>query len=247
MSDKIDMKKPTFGIYIPSYKRAKTCNAHVFLEYGTYIVRQSEYNEYAEQLSEFSDHIKVKGVPDHEICGLTEVNQWLIDNAEEDVIAILDDDIHHFYYRTLDTISIDDAETVTSELERVGQIMYDLGIGFGATDATIRPWNYDCEFAFKGCAGAVRWVNRTTFKAKCNKELEYNYDLDLVLQELLYNRIIIKPKYFCSKGLTDTNEGGASGKMRGDQVASIKLMEQKWGKYFSYNLKTNVPHINVKR
>ena len=173
--------------------------------------------------------------------------QWLIDNAPEDVIAILDDDIHHFYYRMFETVSITDPELITSELERVGQLMSDLGIGFGATDATIRPWNYDCEFAFKGCAGAVRWVNRQTFKAKCVKELEYNYDLDLVLQELIYNRIILKPKYFCSKGLTDTNEGGASGKKRGDQIASINLMKAKWGKYFSYNLKTNVPHINVKR
>ena len=165
------MSETTFGIYIPSYKRAKTCNAHKFLEYGTYIVRESEYEEYVEALKEYADHIKVQAVEDSQICGLTEVNQWLADNAPEDVIAILDDDIHHFYYRMFDTSSIDNPEIVTSELERVGQLMSDLGIGFGATDATIRPWNYDCEFSFKGCAGAVRWINRRTFKAKCNKDL----------------------------------------------------------------------------
>ena len=241
------MSEVSFGIYIPSYKRAKTCNAHVFLEYGIYIVRKSEYEEYLEALKDYADTITVQAVDDELIGGLTEVNQWLIDNAPEDVIAILDDDIHHFYYRMFDTVDLKDKETVTSELERIGQLMYDLNIGFGATDATIRPWNYDCEFSFKGCAGAVRWVNRLAFKSKCVKELEYNYDLDLVLQELLKNRIILKPKYFCSKGLTDTNEGGASGKKRGDQIASIHLMEEKWGKYFSYNFKQNVPHINVKR
>lgn len=241
------MSQPTFGIYIPSYKRAKTCNAHIFLEYGTYIVRASEYDEYVEALKDYADHITVQPVEDELICGMVEVNQWLIDNAPEDVIAVLDDDIHHFYYRMFDTEDIKDPTIITSELERVGQIMADLGIGFGATDATIRPWNYDCEFSFKGCAGAVRWVNRKTFKSKCNKELEYNYDLDVVLQELLYNRIILKPKYFCSKGLTDTNEGGASNKQRKDQIASIHLMQQKWGKYFTYNFKQNVPHINVKR
>ena len=237
----------SFNIYIPSYKRAKTCTAHKFLEYGTYIVRESEYEEYVEALKDYADHIKVQAVEDSQICGLTEVNQWLIDNAPENCIAILDDDIHHFFYRMYDTESIEDPEIITSELERIGQIMLDLGVGFAATDATIRPWNYDAEFSFKGCAGAVRWINRLTFKSKCHKELEYNYDIDLVLQELLFNRIILKPKYFCSKGLTDTNEGGASGKMRGDQVASINLMKNKWGKYFSYNLKTNVPHVNVKR
>ena len=241
------MDELTFGIYVPSYKRAKTCTAHQFLEYGTYVVRKSEYEEYAEALKDYSDHIDVMAVEDHLICGLTEVNQWLVDNAKEDIIAILDDDIHHFFYRMYETDSIKDPEVITAELERIGQLMGDLAIGFAATDPTIRPWNYDCEFSFKGTAGAVRWVNRTTFKSKCVKELEYNYDLDLVLQELLTNRIILKPKYFCSKGLTDVNEGGASGKKRDDQIASIKLMEQKWGKYFSYNFKMNVPHINVKR
>lgn len=242
------MHEPSFGIYIPSYKRAKTCTAHELIEYGTYVVRQSELDAYTEALAEKGvTHVDILAVEDDLICGLTEVNQWLIDNAPEDIIAILDDDIHHFYYRMFETETIDDPVKITAELERVAQLMGDLEIGFGATDATIRPWNYDCEFSFKGCAGAVRWVNRRVFKSKCVKELEYNYDIDLVLQELLVNRIILKPKYFCSKGLTDTNEGGASGKKRGDQVNSINLMKAKWGKYFSYNMKTNVPHINVKR
>ena len=240
------MNGPTFQIYIPSYKRAKTCTAHLLVEYGIYIVRESEYEEYKEALKDFPN-IGVQAVEDSQICGLTEVNQWLIDNAPEDIIAVLDDDIHHFYYRMFDTVTIKDPETITAELERVAQAIWDLGIGFGATDATIRPWNYDAEFSFKGCTGAVRWVNRKTFKSKCNKELEYNYDIDLVLQELLTNRVILKPKYFCSKGLTDTNEGGASGKKRGDQETCINLMKAKWGKYFSYNMKTNVPHVNVKR
>ena len=154
------VSEPTFGIYIPSYKRANTCTAHRFLRYGTYIVRASEEAEYREALRDVEDHIKVWAVEDELICGLTEVNQWLIDNAPEDVIAILDDDIHHFYYRMYETVSLEDPEVVTAELERIGQLMSDLKIGFGATDATIRPWNYDCEFSFKGCAGAVRWVNR---------------------------------------------------------------------------------------
>lgn len=44
------MNEPTFQIYIPSYKRAKTCTAHLLVEYGVYIVRESEYDEYVEAL-----------------------------------------------------------------------------------------------------------------------------------------------------------------------------------------------------
>ena len=234
----------SFGIYIPSYRRAQTATTHRFLEYGTYVVRKSEEDAYR---SVDLGNCGIMGVEDEKICGLTEVNQWLIDNAPEEIICILDDDLHQFLYRMFESDDIKDPEVVTSELERIAQLMADLSIGFAATDPTVRPWNYDAEFSFKGTAGGVRWVNRSVFKAHCVKELEYNYDIDLVLQELLVNRIILKPKYFCSKGLTDTNEGGASEKKRGDQIASINLMKHKWGRYFSYNFDNNTPRINVPR
>lgn len=237
-------EEATLGIYIPSYKRAATCTAHHFLQDYKYVVRQSEEQAYLDA-GITPEHLWA--VPDHLICGLTEVNQFLIDSAPEDVIAILDDDIHHFYYLMEKLVPVDDPEIIQSEIERIAQLMVDLDIGFAATDATTTPWSYVSEFEFKGCAGAVRWVNRGKFKARCVKELEYNYDLDLVLQELLVNRIILKPHYFKSKGLTDTNEGGASEKRRDDQIASIKLMKAKWGKHFGYNFKQNKPSINVRR
>ena len=49
------MSEPTFGIYIPSYKRANTCTAHRFLQYGTYIVRASEEAEYREALRDVEE------------------------------------------------------------------------------------------------------------------------------------------------------------------------------------------------
>ena len=230
------------GIYIPSYRRARTATTHKFLEYFRYVVRKTEEEEYLA-----AGIPNVWAVDDDLIGGLTEVNQWLIDNAPEPLICILDDDIHHFYYRLERQDSIEDPVLITSEIERIAQLMLDLEVGFAATDATTSIWNYDAEFSFKGTAGAVRWINRCVFKAKCKKELEYNYDLDLVLQELLVNRIILKPRYFCSKGLTDVNDGGASSKDRQDQIVSINLMKSKWGKYFDYNLKSNKPYIRVER
>lgn len=238
------MEAVTFGIYIPSYKRADLCCAHKLIEYGTYVVRKSEEAAYrARDLSPCT----VMAVDDELICGLTEVNQWLIDNAPEDIICILDDDIRHFYYRLDQTEDIIDSETVTMELERFAQLMVDLNVGFGCVDSTAAIWNYDGAFCFKGTAGSTRWVYRKNFKAKCDKELEHNYDLDVVLQELMLNRIILKPRYFCSKGSTDTLAGGASGKLREEQVDTINLMKRKWGKYFTYDFKHNKPAIRVER
>jgi hypothetical protein len=230
------------GIYIPSYRRAKTATTHKFLEYYRYVVRKSEEEEYLA-----AGITNVLAVDDELICGMVEVNQWLIDNAPEPVICILDDDINHFYYRLSRNDVITEPILITSEIERIAQIMLDLEIGFATVDPTCVLWNYSAEFTFKGTSGAVRWINRNVFKARCKKELEYNYDLDLVLQELLVNRVIIKPMYFCNDALTDTNEGGASAKDRHDQIVSINLMKAKWGRYFDYNLKTNKPYIRVDR
>ena len=237
------MKELSLGVYIASYNRADTCTTHKLLEYGTYVVRKSEEEAY--RANGITDII---GVEDELINSVVKVNDWIIHNTPEDIVCILDDDICHFYYRMWETVEITgDKELVSAEIERFAQLMADLDIGYGATDTTIIPYNYTQEFEFKGMSGAIRWVNKKAFKAKPNDELRFNWDLDVVLQELLLNRVILKPKYFCSKGKTDTNKGGLSDKKRGDQIACIERMKAKWGKYFQYDLKKNKPTIQVKR
>lgn len=236
------MSGPTLGIYIPSYKRAATATTHNLLDRYVYVVRESEEAFYREH-----GITSILAVKDSQINSVVKVNRWLIENAPEDVIAILDDDLHHFYYRLDRNEEISSAEVIMSEIERIAQLMIDLNIGYAATDPTTAPWNYNSEFEFKGTSGGMRWVNRSAFKAKPREDVEFNWDLDVVLQELLYNRVILKPKYFCSKGLTDTNAGGLSDKKRSQQIASINLMKIMWGKYFHYDFGSNKPYIRVKR
>jgi hypothetical protein len=230
------------GIYIPSYRRAKTAITHKWLEYYQYIVRKSEEEAYRDAGLE-----NILPVEDKKICGLTEVWQWMFDSTPEEIICIIDDDIEKFYYRIDKGEQISDPSIITAEIERIAQIMLDLGIGFCATDPTMAPWNYTSEFEFKGIPGAIKWINKRMFRAKCHKDLEYNLDIDLIFQELITNRVILKPKYFCNKAGTDTNKGGFSDKQRNDQVSCIDLMKSKWGKYFDYDLKTNKPYIRVER
>lgn len=90
-------------------------------------------------------------------------------------------------------------------------------------------------------------VYRAALKARPDHRMKFNYDLDLVLQELLMNRIILKPRYLVGRDKQDVNAGGDSFKLRQDQIDSIQNMKMKWGKYFSYDFKHNKPHINVKR
>ena len=158
-----------------------------------------------------------------------------------------DDDMNDLIYRLDFNEKITDSELITSELERIAQIMLDLDIGYGAVDASIVPWNYSQEFTFSGTSGGLRWFNKKVYKARFDEKIGYCCDTDAVLQELLKNRIILKPKYLCSHGATDINPGGNSQKTRNDQIASFELMKHKWGKYFDYQLKSNKIYVRVRR
>lgn len=234
---------PTFNIYVPSYKRANHIQTAHALEYCTYVVRKSEEEDYRK--AGITDLIAVE---DSKIDSLLKVIQWIVDNAPEDVIAMIDDDIDNLIYRLDYNSDITDPEIATAEIERIAQVMYDLGIGYGGVDFTTKPWGYTSEFGFSGVAGGLRWFNRAVYKAVPDFKAEKNDDIDRCLQELLHNRIILKPKYLCVSGLQDRNEGGTNdGKLRQDQLDSIEYMKLKWGSYFRYNYKTNVPNICVNR
>ena len=236
------MGEQNFNIYVPSYKRSETTCTFQLLEYCTYVVRKSEEEKYRRR------GIKnIWAVEDEKIDSMVKVANFIIENAPEDLIAMVDDDIPKFIYRLDTSEYLTDPEIITSEIERIGQLLYDLELGYAAVDASTVPWNYASEFEFKGSSGGMRWINRPKFKSRFREEVAHNCDLDVILHELLVNRIVLKPKYFCTKGGTDTNAGGNSSKKRSDQVACIELMKMKWGKYFDYNLKSNKPYIRVKR
>ncbi len=233
-----------FMIYIPSYRRADTITTHKLLEYYKVVVRQSEYEDYLKAIDK-KDLIPVE---DEKINSVSKVWNWVIENSEEDIIAIIGDDCDDFMYRLDFNVKVDkDKELITSEIERVAQMMCDLDVGYGCDDATNTPWNYDSEFAFTGTSGGIVWVNKRKYASKYNDEIGYCCDTDVVFQELLKNRIVLKPKYLCPVAGTDTNKGGNSSKSRQSMIDSFKAMKIKWGKYFDYDLKSNKIFVRVKR
>lgn len=236
------MEELKLGIYVPSYGRAETTTTFQLLDYCTYVVRKSEEEAYKAR------GIKdVWAVPDHEIDNLVKVTNYINDNSPEKIIFTIDDDVDYFMYRMDKNEKITDKEVVMGEIERIAQLMLDLNIGFGAEDAAIAPWNYISEFTFKGTTGAMRWYNKDVYKSRFDEKVYHNCDLDVMLHELLVNRIILRPMYFCVKAGTDTNAGGNSSKTRQAQIDCALEMKRRWGRYFDYNWKNNKPKINVAR
>lgn len=239
---KVEDEGLSLGIYVPSYGRAETTSTFKLLEYCTYVVRKSEEEAYRARGIE-----SIWAVPDNEIDNLCKVSNYIVDNAPEQIIFTIDDDVDNFIYRLDKNVNFSDVPTIMSEIERIAQIMVDLEIGFGAEDAAETPWNYTQEFTFKGTTGAMRWYNKAVYKSKFREEVYHNCDLDVMLHELLVNRIILRPMYLCLKAGTDTNAGGNSSKTRKEQEDCVTEMKRRWGKYFDYNFKTNKPSINVQR
>ena len=232
-------------IYVPSYHRSNAIKTYHLLEKCVYVVRKSEEKAYLNAGIKKED---LWAVDDELINGGDVVVWYIIEHAKEDAIVICDDDFDDFRYMLDFTYDCGkDKETITAELERILQLVVDLDIGLGFLSPTCIPYNYDREIAFKGIPGAVKFINRKVFKAKYDEKVAENFDMDMVLQELMYNRICIMPKYFYDKSKMDVNAGGNSERVRQQQIDSVMNMKAKWGKYFDYNWKSNKPNIKVER
>lgn len=233
----------TLGIYVMSYKRSDAILTNNLLEDCTYVVRKEEEEAYRKAGIE-----KIVTIDDPEVNNAIRTYWWLITNLPEDIIFVMDDDVEDVMYRLDENVPIGkNKEIITSEIERIAQLMVDLDIGYACNDATAVPYGYDGEFAFKGTSGSMKWVYKKVFKAKMDESVKFNYDIDIIMQELLHNRIVLKPRYLCGKDFQDTNSGGDSNKVRQEQIDSINNMKLKWGKYFDYNFNNNRPSIKVQR
>ena len=113
-----------------SYQRSdKILTKHLF-EYCTHVVRGKEANAYR---CAGIDNMLV--IPEGEVWDFMSTLYWLIQHALEDVIFVADDDIDKFVYRLDTTTYLEtrygspDKEKITSEAERIAQLIYDLNIG----------------------------------------------------------------------------------------------------------------------
>lgn len=239
----------SFNIYVMSYQRYDRIVTQNLFEYCTYVVREAEAEKYREA--------GVKNLliipADCPVWNFMDTLWWTIWNTPEDVIFIADDDITRFIYRMNNWLAIDSAnfvnpvETVTAEVERIAQILVDLNLGLAYDGPQKTLFAYDREWNFKGMPGHCRWVNKKALKAKYDCKDMASSDIDMAMQEMLLNRITLQPKYFLSDaGQMEVNAGGETN-TREETYQGRLAMENKWGKYYQYDVRKNQAKINIKR
>lgn len=237
---------PTFNIYCMSFRRPNKIMTKNLLEYCTYVVREEEAEAY--KASGIDDMLVI---PDGAVFNFMSTLYWIIANTPEDVIFVADDDIERFVYRMEYSRKIEcddhtpDIETATAEVERIAQLIYDLNIGFAFEQPTLAIYAYDGPFHFVGMPGHIRWINKRALKATFDPKDPASSDVDMMMQEVLYNRIILQSRYLCVRAGMDVNAGAIQSRQM--HIDHVEALKNKWGRYYTYNYNRNVARIHVLR
>jgi hypothetical protein len=215
----------TFNIYAPSYKRPDVCKTHKYFPGVTYVVRESEAEEYKKV------HDKLWIVPDSAQGNLCKIRNYILDNAKEENVILIDDDIKYFgrwngnKYRRLDADGF-----LNMILEGI-QLAEDLDIHF---------WGVNCladKGAFREYSpfGMCQYIGGP-FQAHRKNDLRYDeiiylkedYDMSLqVLNKYRKNLRMNMYHYVCEQA---TLKGGCAEYRNVErEMEQNQMFRKKWG------------------
>ena len=239
----------SFGIepYIPSCGRWEIATTQKLLheDDAVFVVRESQKEQYE------AKGFRVKSYPDEEINSLTKVRQKIIDDCPSDYCLQLDDDITEVHARTQEVRVQMENEDFWNELLRAFCIIDDLKIGVFTIgqepSGDIRKYNR--PFSFVGTGGTILGFNKPCLKARYDPNVGSKVDTDFILQELLYNRIVLVIHYFGVSHDVDILPGGQQFRKTSQEVyRSVEYLKAKWSdKIYDFNFDSNTSKIKVKR
>lgn len=244
----------SFNIYVMSYHRANITTSYKNFHNCTYVIRKEDEEDYRrvgiEKILVIPSNAKLQnGDP---INGFMSTFYWILENTPEEVVCICDDDIKAYHYRSDKNINInstyeDYRDRIEDELVRLAQIVFDLKLGILATNPLLTPYSFVKEFDIVGAPGSTRIVNKAEFKAKYSNYDKANSDVDMIIQELMTNRIILRCSYFLTETLPNLKTRGGTENTKGIQDNLHLAMKNKWGMYYEYDEKKSISRIKVKR
>lgn len=237
-----------------SYHRADITTSYKNFNSCTYVVREEDEQSYQNKgisdLLVIPNGAKLKnGDP---INGFMSTFYWILENTPEDVVCICDDDITSFNYRAAKTKNInttfkDYKNVIENEIERLAQIVVDLELGIISTHPLATPYAFIKEFDMYGAPGSTRIINKACFKATYSNDDPANSDVDMILQEVLKNRVALRCSYFHTITLPNLSTQGGTANSKKVQDELHLAMKNKWGKYYAYDEKKSISKIRVNR
>ena len=214
-----------YKIYVASYKRADICKTHKYLKDITYVVMEKEKKEYEKV------HKNLWVVPNEVQGNLARVWNFILDNAPEENIILIDDDIKHFgRYNCNKSFKLNESE-VYKMIEEGIQLAKDLKVVY---------WGLNC-LADKGAYREYTPFGLTSyiggpFQAHRKNDLRYDEeiflkeDYDMSLQVLNKHRKNLRMNmyhYVCEQA---TIKGGCADYRNVEkEIKQNNLLQKKWG------------------
>jgi len=222
----MDGKGLKYRIYVASYKRPQLAKTHKYLREIVYVVMESEEEEYKKL------GVKVWAIPDEVQGNLARVWNYILDNAKEKNIVLMDDDINYFGRWNGNKDKRLKEEDVYQMIQE-GMLL--------ATDLGVKYWGVNClkdKGAYREYTpfGTVHYIGGP-FQAHMDNPLRYDealflkedYDMTLqVLNEYRKNLRLNMYHYVCEQ---NTLHGGVAAYRNVDtEMEQNKRLQRKWGK-----------------
>ena len=211
----------------PSWKRADTCFTHKYLPEVKYVVCTSQADAYRK------NGLPVWECPDSAQGSVCRVRNWILDNADDDELLIVDDDIHYlgrFNGNRHHKMSTDQA----MDFIRHGfELAEQFGVRFWGINLIPAKGAYR-EYTPFSLNNVVLGPFGGFLKADCryDESLPLKEDYDMSLQMLNKHRKVLRinfAHYVCKQ---HTNLGGcASYRTINKEQEQFKLLQAKWGSH----------------
>lgn len=214
-----------FQVYSASYKRGDIARTHKYLPFITYVVMESEAEQYREI------HDKVWEIPNEVQGNLARVWNYILDNSPDQNIILMDDDIKYFGRWNGNKSKKLNEEEVYNMIEEGIQL---------AEDLDVKYWGLNC-LADKGAYreytpfGTCQYIGGP-FQAHRNNPLRYDekiflkedYDMTLqVLNKYRKNLRLNMYHYVCEQA---TIKGGcADYRNVNRELQQNNMLQRKWG------------------
>lgn len=215
----------TIGYYSPSYKRAKDVSTHTHYPCVTYVVAEFEAEQYKDQ------GYNVWTVPDSAQGSVARIRNYILDNAKEQKLVMLDDDLAGvFRWEQQKAHKLDNNDFI--EFCEHGFALADQlsikawGINLLPDKGAYREYT---PFSFKSCVlGPFQAFNALDLRYDETLPLKEDYDLSLQVLNKYRKTLRFNAYHYVAKQHTNTG-GCADYRTLAKEKEQFALLQKKWG------------------
>ena len=222
-------------IFIPSYQRAGDVKTRETLGGGILAVHEFEAKKYEEK-----DGGEILVIPDDLKGNIAKVRNFILENADDEEVVMMDDDISVIgYHEKLERIRMN-GEKILHFLKSGYEMARELGVTLWGVNLQADPKFYReySPFSFLSPVLGTFSCHLNT-KIKYDESLFLNEDYDFFLKTIRKMRKVLRfNKYYYIADHLKSGGGCGSYRLKDFEIEQGKLMEKRWGsKVFRFNIK----------